>query len=69
VLLAVGWLIGVAGQDPRSGAVIAEYSNRILWIVLPSLVVLVAGYVVWRRRRPALPSEGAGTDAGGGAGG
>lgn len=55
VLVAIGWLIGKAGGDPRSREVIAAYSHRVLWVVLPSLAVLVTVYLVWHRRvrRPA----------------
>jgi membrane protein DedA with SNARE-associated domain len=51
VLVAIGWLIGKAGGDPRSRALIEQYSHRTLWVVLPFLVILIVGYLVWHRRR------------------
>jgi membrane protein DedA with SNARE-associated domain len=56
VLLAVGWLIGRAGADPRSRDVVERYSHQALLIVAPVLLLILVVYVVRHRRR-----EGAGT--------
>jgi membrane protein DedA with SNARE-associated domain len=69
VLLGIGWLIGRTGADRASAELINRYSHQVVVIMIPALVVLVAGYVVVLRRRAAgvaSAAEAAGT-AGAGA--
>jgi len=54
VLLGIGWLIGRLGEG-RSSAELDEYARRyahhaVLWMV-PLCALLIAGYIVWHRRR------------------
>jgi membrane protein DedA with SNARE-associated domain len=50
ILTYLGWLIGRHGQDVE--AAIGPYVHQTLVrYVLPGAAVLVAGYVLWRRRR------------------
>ncbi len=52
ILLAIGWIIGKAGENPDP-AVLKAYSHRAILILLPVLVVIVVVYLVWDRRRKA----------------
>lgn len=49
VLLAIGWLIGQAGQA-LSKDQIEVYTRHAIIAMVPLTVVLVAGYVWWHRR-------------------
>jgi membrane protein DedA with SNARE-associated domain len=49
VLTYLGWLIGRHGQQVE--AVIGSYVHHtLLTYILPAVMILLAGYVVWRRR-------------------
>jgi len=50
VLLAIGWVIGKEGRKWSPDLAYA-YSHRAFVILVPAVVVLVAGYVIWHRRR------------------
>jgi membrane protein DedA with SNARE-associated domain len=53
VLVYIGWFIGRHEAALVEG-VVQAYSRRALLYMLPVLILLVAGYVVWyRRRRPS----------------
>jgi membrane protein DedA with SNARE-associated domain len=54
VLVAIGWLIGSTGADRASAELIERYSHRALYVILPLLVALIVGYVIWWRRRRRL---------------
>jgi len=63
VLLAIGWVIGKEGKALSHDLVYA-YSHRAFVILVPAVVVLIAGYVLWHRRRVRLAAgAGAGTKA------
>jgi membrane protein DedA with SNARE-associated domain len=50
ILTYLGWLIGKHGQQVE--AVIGTYVHHtLLTYILPAVIVLVAAYVVWQRRR------------------
>jgi membrane protein DedA with SNARE-associated domain len=52
ILMGIGWVI--AKQEPAwSPALVAAYSHRALLVLIPAIAVLIAGYVVWHRRRKA----------------
>ncbi len=65
VLLAIGWLIGKLGEGQsreEMNRMATRYAHTaILWMV-PLAAILVAGYVVWHRRRVRRAAGGA--DAG-----
>ena len=66
VLMVIGWVIGKEGRKWSPDLVYA-YTNRALVIVIPAMVVLIAGYVIWHRRRSrpeASPAQPAGKGAG-----
>ncbi len=68
VLAGIGWSIGKAG-DRLDLARVKDESTRVFLVwVLPALVLLVAGYVLLRRRRgrgtPPSPGEGGVGDSG-----
>jgi membrane protein DedA with SNARE-associated domain len=49
ILTYLGWIIGRHGQNVE--AAIGPYVHRtLLMYVLPSVALLIAGYVLWRRR-------------------
>jgi membrane protein DedA with SNARE-associated domain len=50
VLVYIGWFLGRHEAALVEG-VVKAYSTKALLYMLPILVVLVAGYVVWHRRR------------------
>jgi len=50
VLVYIGWLLGRHEQALVEG-VVKAYSTRALLYLLPVLILLVVGYVVWYRRR------------------
>jgi membrane protein DedA with SNARE-associated domain len=50
ILTYLGWLIGKHGQQVE--AVIGTYVHHtLLTYILPSVIVLVGGYILWHRRR------------------
>ncbi len=50
VLLAIGWVIGRAG-DALDRELVMQWSHRaVIWLV-PIVTVLVVGYLLWHRRR------------------
>lgn len=56
ILTYLGWIIGRHGEQVE--AVIGSYVHRTLLVyVLPSVVVLLWGYVLWRRRERARTIE------------
>jgi membrane protein DedA with SNARE-associated domain len=66
VLMVIGWVIGKEGRKWSPDLVYA-YTNRALVILIPAMVVLIAGYVIWHRRRGrpgARPAQPAGKGAG-----
>jgi membrane protein DedA with SNARE-associated domain len=53
ILLGIGYVIGRAGEgrtQEELGAVFAAYSHRAVLVLLPVVALVVAGYVVFRRR-------------------
>ena len=50
VLMVIGWVIGKEGRR-WSPELAYAYTNRALVILIPLMVVVVAGYVIWHRRR------------------
>jgi len=66
VLMVIGWVIGKEGRKWSPDLVYA-YTNRALVILIPAMVVLIVGYVIWHRRRSrpgAPPVQPAGKGAG-----
>ena len=53
VLIAIGWVIGKEGRKWSPDLAYA-YSHRAFVILVPAVVVLIAGYVIWHRRRMRL---------------
>jgi len=53
VLVYIGWFIG-RHETALVEGVVKAYSTQAVLYMLPVLAVLVAGYVVWHRRRGAL---------------
>jgi membrane protein DedA with SNARE-associated domain len=50
ILTYLGWLIGKHGQQVE--AVIGTYVHHtLLTYILPSVIVLIGGYILWHRRR------------------
>ena len=64
VLMIIGWVIGKEGRKWSPDLVYA-YSNRALVILIPAVVVLLVGYVIWHRRRSRQVSEPVGKGADG----
>jgi membrane protein DedA with SNARE-associated domain len=58
ILVGIGWLIGREGEA-LSHERVSAYTHHALVILLPAVAVLVAGYVLWHRRRraPGDPSQ------------
>lgn len=50
VLVYIGWLVG-RHESALVEGVVKAYSTRAFLYMLPVLILLVAGYVVWYRRR------------------
>jgi membrane protein DedA with SNARE-associated domain len=57
ILMGIGWVIGKEGKALSRDQVYA-YSHRALVILIPAVVVLVAGYVIWHRRRVRAAAAG-----------
>jgi membrane protein DedA with SNARE-associated domain len=56
VLTYLGYIIGRHGEEVQ--AVIGDYVHHaLLSYVLPGVVILIAGYVLWRRRGRAKVAE------------
>lgn len=55
VLLAVGWLIGAAGQALSREAV-ELYTHRAVLVMVPAAGLVLAAYVLWQRRRGRAPA-------------
>lgn len=55
VLLGIGWSVGKAGDRLDLSRVKDEAFRDFLVYVLPALAVIVAAYVLWRRRKPPSP--------------
>jgi len=53
ILIAIGWVIGKEGRKWSPDLAYA-YSHRAFVILVPAVVVLIAGYVIWHRRRMRL---------------
>ena len=53
ILIAIGWVIGKEGRKWSPDLAYA-YSHRAFVILVPAVVVLIAGYVIWHRRRVRL---------------
>jgi membrane protein DedA with SNARE-associated domain len=51
ILVYIGWLLGSHEQGLQEAAVKA-YTHQALLYLLPVVALVVAGYVVWHRRRP-----------------
>ena len=62
VLMIIGWIIGKEGRK-WSPDLVYGYSNRALVILTPAVVVLLAAYVFWHRRRGRRAGEPAGKGA------
>jgi membrane protein DedA with SNARE-associated domain len=62
ILVAIGWVIGKEGKA-LSHERVAAYTNHVLVIVIPALVLVIAGYVIWHRRRRAAERAAAGAGA------
>ncbi|MCK6480322.1 MAG: DedA family protein [Planctomycetes bacterium] len=58
VLLGIGWSVGKAGERLDLHEVKDQAGRVFLAWILPALVLVVAGYVIWRRRRREPPSPG-----------
>ncbi|HVM42796.1 MAG TPA: DedA family protein [Gemmatimonadales bacterium] len=56
VLLAIGWVIGKEGRKWSPDLAYA-YSHRAFVILVPAVAVLIAGYVIWHRRRVRLAAS------------
>lgn len=52
ILMGIGWVIGKEGRTMSREQVYA-YSNRAVLILIPVVALLIAGYVLWHRRRRA----------------
>jgi len=52
ILMGIGWVIGKEGRTMTREQVYA-YSNRAVLILIPVVALLIAGYVLWHRRRRA----------------
>lgn len=50
VLAYIGWLLGTHEAALQQTAV-HDYTSRALMYLLPAVVLLVAGYIIWHRRR------------------
>jgi membrane protein DedA with SNARE-associated domain len=50
ILMVIGWVIGKEGRA-LSREQVYVYSHRAVLILIPVVALLVAGYVVWHRRR------------------
>ncbi|HTT67031.1 MAG TPA: DedA family protein [Gemmatimonadales bacterium] len=50
VLMVIGWVIGKE-RHAFNRELVYAYSNRAVVILIPVVAVLVAGYVIWHRRR------------------
>ena len=63
VLMVIGWVIGKE-EKAFDRQLVYAYTNRAVVILIPAMVVLVAGYVWWQRRgrRPAA-AAGKGADS------
>jgi len=63
VLMVIGWVIGKE-EKAFDRQLVYAYTNRAVVILIPVMVVLVAGYVWWQRRgrRPAA-AAGKGADS------
>jgi membrane protein DedA with SNARE-associated domain len=55
ILVYIGWLLGSHEQGLQEAAVKA-YTHQALLYLLPVVALVVAGYVLWHRRRPQ-PSD------------
>lgn len=56
ILLAIGWTIGKAGQNPDP-AILKAYAHKAVLILIPVLVVIVVLYLLVQKRRTANDSE------------
>jgi membrane protein DedA with SNARE-associated domain len=56
VLVYIGWLIGSHEQGFQDAAVKA-YTHQALLYLLPVVALVLAGYILWRRRRPQTPDR------------
>jgi membrane protein DedA with SNARE-associated domain len=52
ILMGIGWVIGKEGRTMSREQVYA-YSHRAVLIMIPVVALLIAGYVLWHRRRRA----------------
>jgi len=52
ILMAIGWVVGKEGRALSREQVYA-YSHRVALILIPVVALLIAGYVLWHRRRRA----------------
>jgi membrane protein DedA with SNARE-associated domain len=50
ILMAIGWVIAKEGSALSRDQVYA-YSHRVVLVLIPVVALLIAGYVVWHRRR------------------
>ena len=67
ILMAIGWVIGKEGRA-LSREQVTTYSHHAVVILIPLVALLIAGYVLWHRRRRAREAAGAGAGAGAAAG-
>nr|MBA2627145.1 DedA family protein [Gemmatimonadales bacterium] len=54
VLTVIGWLLGRHEGELRDAAVHAYTRQALMWI-LPATALLVIGYILWNRKRTAIP--------------
>jgi membrane protein DedA with SNARE-associated domain len=54
VLALVGYWVGDPKANPHA---FKERANQILWIMLPALILIVLGYVLWQRKKRRAESE------------
>lgn len=66
ILMAIGWVIGKEGRA-LSREQVTTYSHHAVVILIPLVALLIAGYVLWHRRRKAREIAGAGAGAAAGA--
>jgi membrane protein DedA with SNARE-associated domain len=57
ILMAIGWVIGKEGRA-LSREQVTAYSHRAVLILVPVVALLIAGYVVWHRRRRTRAAAG-----------
>jgi membrane protein DedA with SNARE-associated domain len=54
ILLAIGWIIGKAGENPDP-ALLKSYAHKAVLYLLPAVIVIVLAYLVNNRRKARQP--------------